>query len=80
MPIQTARHINLRSVLRQLEREGIVGYEEQAQHLGNVTMQRLAAMDHGAPIDVLFAEHVEWALHRRRGWMDELHDHDPLDA
>ena len=80
MPIQTARHINLRAVLVQLEREGVVGYEEQAQHLGNVTAQRLAEMDRGATIDTLFAEHVEWALHRRRGWMDESHDNDPLET
>ncbi|HEY4293059.1 hypothetical protein [Luteibacter sp.] len=78
--MQTARHINLRAVLVQLEREGISGYDEQAQHLGNVTAQRLMEMDRGGPIDTPFAEHVEWALHRRRGWMDELHDNDPLDT
>ncbi|MGE7136353.1 hypothetical protein ACQKIE_01870 [Luteibacter sp. NPDC031894] len=80
MPVQHARHINLRAVLAQLEREGISGYEDQAHHLGNVTAQRLASMDQGAPIDVLFAEHVEWALNRRRGWMDDLHEDDPLEA
>lgn len=80
MPIQTARHINLRAVLVQLSREGIAGYEEQAQYLGNVTAQRLAAMDRGDPVDALFAEHVEWVLHRRRGWMDESHENDPLET
>lgn len=80
MPVQHARHLNLRAVLAELEREGIAGYAEQAEHLGNVTAQRLAAMDQGAAIDVLFSEHVEWALHRRRGWMDELHENDPLEA
>jgi hypothetical protein len=80
MPVQYARHVNLRAALLQLEREGIAGYEEQARYLGNVTPQRLEAMDQGAPIDVLFAEHVEWALHRRRGWLDELHEDDPLEA
>lgn len=80
MPVQKARHQNLRNVLAQLEREGIVGYADQAQHIGNVTAQRLAAMDQGASIDVLFSEHVEWVLHRRRGWLDELHEDDPLEA
>lgn len=80
MPVQNARHQNLRNALAELEREGIVGYVEQADHLGNVTPQRLAAMDQGANIDVLFSEHVEWVLHRRRGWMDELHEDDPLEA
>lgn len=79
MPVQTTRHVNLRAVLRQLEREGIAGYEEQARYLGNVTAQHLADMDHGALIDPLFAQHVEWVLHRRRGWMDESHENDPLD-
>ncbi|WP_413623593.1 hypothetical protein [Luteibacter sp. Lutesp34] len=80
MPIQHARHVNLRAVLTQLQREGLAGYEEQAQHLGSVTGQQLAAMDQGAPIDASFAAQVEWALHRRRGWMDELHGDDPLEA
>jgi len=80
MPVQTARHTNLRAILDQLGRDGIVGYEEQAEHLGNVTAQRLASMDQGGHIDVLFSEHVEWVLHRRRGWMDELHADDPLEA
>jgi hypothetical protein len=80
MPVQHARHTNLQAVLAQLEREGIVGYADQARHLGNVTEQRLAAMAQGGPIDVMFSEHVEWALHRRRGWMDELHEDDPLEA
>ena len=80
MPVQNARHQNLRKILAQFAREGIEGYAEQAEHLGNVTPGKLAAMDQGAPIDVLFSEHVEWVLHRRRGWMDELHEDDPLEA
>jgi hypothetical protein len=80
MPIQHARHVNLRAVLTQLQREGFSGYDEQAQHLGNVTGQQLAAMDQGATIDAAFAAQVEWALNRRRGWMDELHGDDPLEA
>lgn len=80
MPVQHARHVNLQTVLSQLEAEGIVGYAEQAGHLGNVTEGRLAAMAQGGPIDILFAQHVEWALHRRRGWMDELHENDPLEV
>jgi hypothetical protein len=80
MPVQHARHVNLQTVLSQLEAEGIVGFAEQAEHLGNVTEGRLAAMAQGGPIDVMFAQHVEWALHRRRGWMDELHENDPLEV
>ncbi|QWT22323.1 hypothetical protein KPL74_10005 [Bacillus sp. NP157] len=80
MPVQHARHQNLRKVLAQLDAEGIVGYAEQALHIGNVTAGKLAAMDQGGTIDVLFSEHVEWVLHRRRGWMDELHENDPLEA
>ncbi|KJV36948.1 hypothetical protein [Luteibacter yeojuensis] len=80
MPVQNARHQNLKKVLAQLKREGIVGFADQAEHLGNVTPGKLSAMAHGAPIDVLFSEHVEWVLHRRRGWMDELHEDDPLEA
>jgi hypothetical protein len=80
MPVQHARHINLQSVLSQLAAEGIVGYADQAEHLGNVTEGRLAAMAQGGPIDIMFAQHVEWALHRRRGWMDELHENDPLEV
>lgn len=80
MSVQTARHQNLRAVLAQLEREGIAGYREQAEHIGNVTAQRLSAMDQGGTIDVLFAHHVEWVLHRRRGWLDEMHEDDPLEA
>jgi predicted MFS family arabinose efflux permease len=80
MPVQHARHHNLHTVLSQLEAEGIVGYADQAEHLGNVTEGRLAAMALGGPIDVMFAQHVEWALHRRRGWMDELHEGDPLEV
>ncbi|HVI53549.1 MAG TPA: hypothetical protein VM621_00685 [Luteibacter sp.] len=79
MPVQHARHVNLQIVLSQLEAEGVVGYAEQAAHLGNVTEGRLAAMAQGGPIDVMFAQHVEWALQRRRGWMDELHEGDPLE-
>jgi hypothetical protein len=80
MPIQHARHTNLRAVLAQLDREGIAGYGEQAEHLGSVTPQQLAAMACGAPIEASFSNHVEWALHRRHGWMDELHENDPLEA
>lgn len=80
MPVQHARHVNLQSVLSQLTAEGIVGYANQAEHLGNVTEGRLAAMAQGGPIDIMFAQHVEWALHRRRGWMDELHEDDPLEV
>jgi hypothetical protein len=80
MPLQHARHTNLRAVLAQLDREGITGYAEQAEYLGSVTPGHLAAMAGGDPIETLFSEHVEWALHRRRGWMDELHDDDPLQA
>jgi len=80
MPVQHARHVNLQLVLSQLEAEGIIGYADQAEHLGNVTEGRLAAMAQGGPIDVLFSQHVEWALHRRKGWMDELHENDPLEV
>ena len=80
MPIQHARRVNLRAVLTQLQREGFADYEDQARHIGNVTGQRLADMDQGAEIDAAFAEQVEWALNRRRGWMDELHGDDPLEA
>lgn len=80
MPVQHARHTNLRAVLAQLDREGIAGYADQAEYLGGVTPVHLAAMVDGDPIETLFSEHVEWALHRRRGWMDELHDDDPLDS
>ena len=80
MPVQIARHQNLRTILAQLESEGIVGFAEQAEHLGNVTEGRLAAMANGGPIDALFSEHVEWVFHRRRGWMDTLHEDDPLEA
>jgi hypothetical protein len=80
MPVQHARHHNLRAILAQLESEGIVGFAEQAEHLGNVTEGRLAAMANGGPIDALFSEHVEWVFHRRRGWMDELHEDDPLEV
>ncbi|NII06008.1 hypothetical protein KR767_21255 [Luteibacter anthropi] len=80
MPVQNARHVNLRAVLAQLEADGIAGYAEQAVYLGNITEGRLASMDRGGAIDVMFAEHVEWVLHRRRGWMDELHSDDPLEA
>jgi len=79
MPVQTARHANLRTLLTQLEAEGVAGYAEQAAYLGNITEGRLASMDHGGDIDVLFAQHVEWVFHRRKGWMDELHS-DPLEA
>jgi hypothetical protein len=80
MPVQHARHTNLRAVLAQLDREGIAGYGEQAEYLGSVTSGQLADMAGGAPIDSTFSDHVEWALHRRRGWMDELHEDDPLEA
>ncbi|SEO78946.1 hypothetical protein SAMN02800692_2168 [Luteibacter sp. UNC138MFCol5.1] len=80
MPVQHARHANLRAILDQLGKDGISGYEAQAAHLGNVTGHRLEAMDQGGHIDVLFSEHVEWVFHRRRGWMDELHEDDPLEA
>lgn len=80
MPVQNARHVNLRIILAQLEADDIVGYAAQAEYLGNITEGRLAAMDKGGAIDVMFAEHVEWVLHRRRGWMDELHSDDPLEA
>lgn len=80
MPVQHARHTNLLIVLAQLESEGIVGFDEQAEHLGNITSTRLASMAAGGAIDVLFAQHVEWVLHRRKGWMDELHHDDPLEA
>lgn len=80
MSVQHARHLNLRAALAELEQEGIVGYDEQAEHIGNVTAQRLEAMDQGAEIDTHFSEHMEWALHRRRGWMDEVHEDDPLEG
>ncbi|WP_036142541.1 hypothetical protein [Luteibacter sp. 9135] len=80
MPVQHARHTNLRAVLAQLDREGIAGFPDQAEYLGSVTSGHLAAMVNGDPIETLFSEHVEWALHRRRGWMDELHDDDPLEG
>ena len=47
--------------------------------LFTITEGRLASMDHGGDIDVMFAQHVEWVFHRRKGWMDELHS-DPLEA
>jgi hypothetical protein len=80
MPVQHARHVNLQKVLDQLEREGVEGIAAQAEHLGNITPGKLAGMVAGGPIDVMFAQHIEWVFHRRRGWMDELHEGDPLEA
>ncbi|MDF3981246.1 hypothetical protein P3W24_04595 [Luteibacter sp. PPL201] len=78
MPEQHARHINLRTVLARLDAEGIAGYAEQAAFIGEVTELSLSIMDGGGDIDGLFARHVEWAVQRRNGWMDELHS-DPLE-
>jgi hypothetical protein len=75
MPVQTARLANLRSVVRLLEQDGLVSRQAQVEFLGNtVTVMKLQAMLEGAHIGAMFAEHVEYALFKPRGWMSELHE------
>jgi hypothetical protein len=75
MKVQTARLNNLRAVIRLLEQDGLASREGQAVYLGRaVTARKLQAMLDGAHIHVLFAEHVEHALFKPRGWMSQQHD------
>lgn len=72
MPIQTARHSNLRRLILWLEEHGVVGMAAQAAFLGNtLTAHRLESMVSGSEVSVLFARHIEVFLHLPRNWMDD---------
>jgi len=75
MAIQTARLANLRAVIYRLEQNGMASRHAQVAFFGNtITPARLQSMLEGGPIGPLFAEHVEHALHKPKGWMSEVHD------
>jgi hypothetical protein len=74
MPFQAARHVNLCTVIRLLEQDGLVTREAQVEFLGNpVTAFKLQAMLEGAWISPMFAERVEHVLFKPRGWASERH-------
>lgn len=79
MPLQAIRRANLCEVIRQLERSGIVGWVALAERLDNpVTPARLQGMAEGREISAWFAAHVEHALGKPRGWMDEPREPESL--
>ena len=74
--LQLNRRANLRTLLAELHRDGYVSLLGQAAVLG-VNRAALQAMLAGDPIEDHVARELEWAMHRREGWLDKDHRADP---
>jgi hypothetical protein len=77
--VQLIRRANLRGALIELDWLGVCSYENQAAFLGLGKRQVLTEFLRGADISSATARDVEWAMQKRRGWMDEDHRGEPLD-
>jgi hypothetical protein len=77
--MQLNRRANLRGVLIELDWLGVCSYENQASFLGLGKRQVLTDLLRGADITSHVARDMEWAMHKRSGWMDEDHRGEPLD-
>jgi hypothetical protein len=77
--VQLIRRANLRGALIELDWLGVCSYENQAAFLGLGKRQILTEFLRGADISGSVARDVEWAMQKRRGWMDEDHRGEPLD-
>jgi hypothetical protein len=77
--VQFNRRANLRGVLIELDWLGVCSYENQAAFLGLGKRQILTDLLRGTDITTSAARDVEWAMQKRRGWMDEDHRGEPLD-
>jgi hypothetical protein len=71
--MQLNRRANLRSVLNELDWLGVCSYENQASFLGLGKRQVLTDLLRGADITPSMARDMEWAMQKRKGWMDEDH-------
>jgi hypothetical protein len=76
--LQLNRRANLRGVLVELDWLGVCSYENQAAFLGLRKRQVLTDLLRGAEIPAPMARDMEWAMHKRQGWMDEDHRGEPL--
>jgi hypothetical protein len=77
--VQLIRRANLRGALIELDWLGVCSYENQAAFLGLGKRQVLTEFLRSADISSATARDVEWAMQKRRGWMDEDHRGEPLD-
>jgi len=78
--LQLNRGANLRGVLIELDWLGVCSYENQAAFLGLGKRQVLTDLLRGAAIASPVARDIEWAMHKRNGWLDEDHRGEPLDG
>ncbi|HVI55618.1 MAG TPA: hypothetical protein VM621_11305 [Luteibacter sp.] len=77
--VQLNRRANLRGILIELDWTGVCSYENQASFLGLGKRQVLTEFLRGVDITTAVARDIEWAMQKRRGWMDEDHRGEPLD-
>jgi hypothetical protein len=71
--IQLNRRANLRGVLIELDWLGVCSYENQASFLGLGKRQVLTELLRGGEITPSMARDMEWAMQKRKGWMDDDH-------
>jgi hypothetical protein len=57
----------------------VCSYENQASFLGLGKRLVLTELLRGADISTTVARDIEWAMQKRRGWMDEDHRNETLD-
>jgi len=77
--VQLNRRTNLRGALIELDWLGVCSYENQASFLGLGKRMVLTELLRGADISTTIARDIEWAMQKRRGWMDEDHRDETLD-
>jgi hypothetical protein len=71
--VQLNRRANFRDVIAELQWLGTSSVEEQVAYLGLASRERMTGMLRGADISFAMAREIEWAMHKREGWMDEDH-------
>ncbi|KJV34785.1 hypothetical protein VI08_09365 [Luteibacter yeojuensis] len=76
--LQRCRHVNLRRLLLQLDREGLNSWLAQSDLLGLTQPAVLKRMVAGSCIADDVAREIEWSLHRPSGWLDRIAA-EPLD-
>jgi hypothetical protein len=76
--VQRCRQHNLRTLVVQLEREGVQSWGALSAVLGLADEDALKHMVGGAYIADVVAREIEWSVHRPAGWLDRASE-GPLD-
>ena len=68
--VQTRRRANLRHLVLQLQKDGLLSWQLVGQIIAGIDGETLAALLRGEPISNELARDIEWHANRPSGWLD----------